>query len=230
MTKTDTGLFYILLWLSGFMLEKFFSKEYNSLYIFLGVMSLLGWRELYEECSNCSRCGLSQSRTKIVLGEGRLDAPIMFIGEAPGSDEDRQGLPFVGKAGQLLTKGLTALNLLRGRDYYICNVCKCRPENNRTPNDDEAEACIQYLRNQVALVKPKIIVCLGSIALKHVMDKEGRITRDRGRWIERKGYHMMATFHPAALFRDESKKVLFWEDLKSIKVKYEDLKAKGIIK
>lgn len=187
--------------------------------------SLLNWKELYNECSICRKCGLGDKRINMVFGEGNLKAPIMFIGEAPGADEDREGLPFVGKAGQLLTKGLTALDIIRGRDYYICNVCKCRPENNRTPNDEEAEACLPYLRNQVALIRPKIIVCLGAVALRFVLDKEGKITRDRGKWIERKGFYMMATFHPAALFRDESKKALFWQDLKSIKVKYEELKS-----
>ncbi|MDT8719621.1 uracil-DNA glycosylase [Clostridium sp. 19966] len=181
---------------------------------------MLSWKELYAECTNCSKCGLYANRTHMVFGEGNMKAEIMFIGEAPGADEDRTGLPFVGRAGQLLTKGLTSLDLVRGRDYYICNVCKCRPENNRTPQDEEAEACLPYLRNQVALVRPKIIVALGATAMKFVIDKDWKITRDRGKWIERKGFYMMATFHPAAIFRDESKKALFWEDLKSIKEKY----------
>jgi uracil-DNA glycosylase len=159
----------------------------------------------------------------MVFGEGNPTAPIMFVGEAPGADEDEEGKPFVGKAGQLLTKGLTALDLIRDRDYYICNVCKCRPENNRTPYDEEAESCLPFLRNQVALVKPKIIVCLGATAMRHVIDKDWKITRDRGKWVERKGYYMIATFHPAALFRDESKKALFWQDLKGIKKKYDEL-------
>lgn len=180
------------------------------------------WKELYEECENCSKCKLAEKRTHMVFGEGNPSAVIMFIGEAPGADEDRLGRPFVGRAGQLFEKGMEALNLQRGKDFYICNVCKCRPENNRTPYEEEAEACLPYLRNQVALVKPKIIVCLGSTAMKYVMGKDWKITRDRGKWIERKGCAMMATFHPAALFRDESKKKLFWEDLKSIKAKYEE--------
>jgi uracil-DNA glycosylase len=187
---------------------------------------LLSWKELYDECSNCKKCSLGYNRTNMVFGEGNIKAPIMFIGEAPGADEDREGLPFVGKAGQLLTKGLTALDLNRGRDYYICNICKCRPENNRTPFEDEAEACLPYLRNQVALIRPKIIVCLGATAMKYVINREWKITRDRGTWIERRGFHMMATFHPAALFRDEAKKVLFWEDLKSLRAKYDELNIK----
>ena len=181
---------------------------------------MLQWRELYEDCSKCHKCILGENRTNMVFGDGNPKAKLMFIGEAPGADEDRLGLPFVGRGGQLLTKALTALDLQRNRDYYICNVCKCRPENNRTPREEEAEACLPYLRNQVALVKPKIIVCLGATALTYVMGKDFKITRDRGKWIERKGYHIMATFHPAAIFRDESKKVLFWEDLKAVKQKY----------
>lgn len=186
-------------------------------------MKLLHWKELIEECENCNKCKLSETRTNMVLGEGNIHAKLMFVGEAPGADEDRLGKPFVGKAGQLLTKGLTALNLSRDKDYYICNVCKCRPENNRTPLESEAQSCLPYLRNQAALVKPKIIVCLGAIAMKYILGDDFKITRDRGQWVERKGVFIMPTFHPAALFRDESKKVLFWQDLKEIKRKYEEL-------
>lgn len=194
---------------------------------------MLGWKQLYEECIQCHKCTLGKNRTNMVFGEGNIKAKIMFIGEAPGADEDRTGKPFVGKAGQLLTKGLTALELLRDRDYYICNICKCRPENNRTPFEEEAHTCIPYLRNQVALVRPRIIVCLGATAMKYIIRgdqsdtgdivNEWRITRDRGRWIERKCFLMMATFHPAAILRDENKKKLFWEDLKSIKEKYDEI-------
>lgn len=183
------------------------------------------WKELYNQCYNCSKCDLGQTRKNMVFGEGNLKADIMFIGEAPGADEDEQGKPFVGKAGQLLTKALTALDLYRDKDYYICNICKCRPENNRTPSEEEALSCLPYLRNQVALVRPKIIVCLGATALKYVMGENLKITKDRGRWIERKGYYLIATFHPAALFRDESKKQLFWQDLKGIKEKYDEIRG-----
>ncbi len=187
------------------------------------MFTLLSWKDLYLQCSSCQNCDLGKNRKNMVFGEGNPKAPIMFVGEAPGADEDEEGKPFIGKAGQLLTKGLTALDLIRDRDYYICNVCKCRPENNRTPYDEEAESCLPFLRNQVALIKPKIIVCLGATAMRHVIDKDWKITRDRGKWVERKGYHMIATFHPAALFRDESKKALFWQDLKGIKQKYDEL-------
>lgn len=209
---------------------------------------MFGWKELYSECLNCHKCELGNKRINMVFGEGNLKAKLMFVGEAPGADEDRLGRPFVGRAGQLLTKGLTALNLTRDRDYYIANICKCRPEKNRTPYEDEARACIGYLRNQFALVKPKIVVCLGATAMKYLAEpiftkfcdglnedsipdewkvasknKEMRITRDRGKWIEFNGLYIMSTFHPAALFRDENKKKVFWEDLKEIKVKYDEL-------
>lgn len=184
---------------------------------------MLQWKELYNECLECNKCRLSEKRTKVVFGEGNMHAPIMFVGEAPGADEDRTGRPFVGRGGQLLTKGLTKLDLHRDKDYYICNICKCRPENNRTPYEDEAMACLPYLRNQFALVKPKILVCLGATAMKYLIDDSWKITKNRGNWIEKKGIHMIATFHPAALFRDESKKVLFWDDLKRVKEKYEEV-------
>ncbi|MDP4177788.1 MAG: uracil-DNA glycosylase [Bacillota bacterium] len=184
---------------------------------------MLYWKELINQCEGCNKCRLSENRTHVVFGEGNPKAKLMFVGEAPGADEDRLGRPFVGKAGQLLTKGLTSLNLERSRDYYICNICKCRPENNRTPLEDEAISCLPYLRNQAALIKPKIIVCLGAVAMKYIIGEEFKITRDRGKWIERKGVYIMPTFHPAALFRDESKKALFWQDLKQIKVKYDEI-------
>lgn len=183
---------------------------------------MLKWRELYEECVNCHKCGLGDNRTNMVFGDGNPRGKIMFIGEAPGADEDRTGLPFVGRAGQLLTKALESIGLYRKDDYYICNICKCRPENNRTPYGHEEEACIPYLRNQVALVKPKIIVCLGATAMNCILGKDWRITRDRGKWVERKGFYMTATFHPSAVLRDENKKAVFWEDLKNIKAKYEE--------
>lgn len=184
---------------------------------------LLRWSELYSECMKCNKCALVNDRTNVVFGEGNIKADIMFIGEAPGADEDRTGNPFVGRAGQLLTKGLTSLDLVRERDYYICNICKCRPKNNRTPTEEEAMECIPYLRNQVALVKPKIIVCLGATSMKYILGKQYRITRDRGKWFEIKGCYIIGTFHPAAILRDENKKKFLWQDLKSIKSKYVEL-------
>ena len=158
------------------------------------------------------------NRTNVVIGDGKKDADIMFIGEGPGADEDESGIPFVGKAGKLMNMALDGLGINR-EELYIANVVKCRPPGNRTPEDDEAAACLDYLRSQVMLVKPKIIVLLGNVALKNILGKEYGITSSRGKWVEKKGIMYMPTFHPAALLRDESKKIDFWNDLKEVKRK-----------
>jgi DNA polymerase len=142
----------------------------------------------------------------------------MFIGEGPGEQEDMQGMPFVGPAGKLLDLLLESL-MFKPEDYYIANVVKCRPENNRIQTDDEAEKCLPLLRNQVSLIKPKIIVCLGSTASRYIIGKEHKISQIRGNWIERKGFFIMPTFHPAALLRDQSKKTLMFQDMKAVKEK-----------
>lgn len=183
---------------------------------------MLNWEELITECANCARCGLGGTRTNIVIERGHRNAPIVLIGEGPGEREDEQGKPFVGPAGKLLDLLLDAL-VFREEDYYICNIVKCRPPGNRIPTDDEAEQCLPFLRNQVALIKPKIIVCLGSTAAKHIVDKEARISSIRGQWIERKGFWIMPTFHPAALLRDISKKALMFEDMKKVKLKLDEM-------
>ncbi len=180
------------------------------------------WQELYDRCMICKNCDLSKTRNTVVFGEGNLRADLMFIGEGPGADEDRTGRPFVGRAGQLLEKGLEALGVSR-EEVYIANVVKCRPPNNRVPEDAEGQACIDWLRNQVALIRPKVIVCLGSTSLKWVVSKDARITKIRGEWIEKNGVFIMPTFHPAALLRDESKKMPFWHDLKKAVKKYKEL-------
>jgi DNA polymerase len=146
----------------------------------------------------------------------------MLIGEGPGEQEDLQGLPFVGSAGKLLDLLLDALPIRKG-DYYIANIVKCRPPGNRVPLEEEAEKCLPFLRNQVSLIRPKIIVCLGATAMKYIIDRNAKITQIRGQWVERKGFWIMPTFHPAALLRDESKKVLMWEDFKKVKQKLEEL-------
>lgn len=184
---------------------------------------MLSLKELNEACSSCRKCPLGETRTNMVFGEGNIKAKLVFIGEAPGYEEDMSGRPFVGKAGQLLDTALSALDLKRDRDYYICNILKCRPPKNRTPLEEEAKECLPYLRNQIAIMRPKIIVALGATSLKYVIGDEYRITRDRGKWIERKGFYMTATFHPSAVLRDESKKRPFWEDLKEINRKYREL-------
>ena len=169
------------------------------------------WEELEQSIVNCNKCKLCTNRTNIVFGVGNKEADIMMIGEGPGADEDKQGEPFVGKAGQLMNKALTGLGIKR-EELYIANIVKCRPPSNRVPEQDEAEACLNYLRNQVILVKPKIIVLLGSTALKNILGKEYSITAMRGKWIEQKGIYYMPTWHPAALLRDENKKIEFWND------------------
>ena len=179
------------------------------------------WEELKESIEHCKKCKLCMNRTNIVFGVGNEKAEIMFIGEGPGADEDLQGIPFVGKAGQLMNKALEGLSIRR-EDLYIANIVKCRPPSNRVPEDEEAEACLDYLRNQVILVNPKIIVLLGSTALKNVLGKEYGITSARGTWVEKKGIYYLPTWHPAALLRDEAKKIDFWNDLKEVKRKLEE--------
>ena len=173
------------------------------------------WGDLESSIINCKKCKLCNGRTNIVFGVGNKNADIMFIGEGPGADEDRLGEPFVGRAGKLMNLAFEALGLKR-EDVYISNVVKCRPPSNRNPEADEANACLNYLRNQVILVKPKIIVLLGSVALQNVLGKEYKITASRGNWIEQKGILYMPTWHPAALLRDESKKIDFINDLKQV--------------
>ena len=173
------------------------------------------WEELEQSLRGCERCKLCKKRNNIVFGSGNKKADIMFIGEGPGADEDIKGEPFVGKAGMLMNMAFQGIGIKR-EDVYIANIVKCRPPNNRNPETDEVEACLNYLRNQVVLVKPKIVVLLGSVALKNILGKEYSITSTRGKWIEKNGIYYMPTFHPAALLRDESKKIDFWNDLKDV--------------
>ncbi len=176
----------------------------------------------------CEKCNLCKTRTNVVFGEGNVRSIIMFVGEGPGHDEDMQGRPFVGRAGQLLTKMIESIGLKR-QDVYIANIVKCRPPNNRVPYPEEAAACLPYLRNQVAIVMPKIIVCLGATAGKYIIDENIRITRDRGIWTVKGCFNMIATYHPAALLRDPDKKIEAWEDLKKIRDKYKSfIKTEGM--
>lgn len=178
------------------------------------------WEDLEKSILECKKCRLCTNRTNIVFGQGNKKARLMFIGEGPGADEDKQGIPFVGKAGQLMNNAFQALKINR-EDVYIANIVKCRPPSNRVPEDDEVQTCLNYLRNQVILIKPKIIVLLGSTALKNILGKEYGITAVRGNWMEKNGIKYMPTWHPAALLRDENKKIEFWQDLKEAK-KYID--------
>ena len=181
------------------------------------------WEQLEEDNKQCKKCKLCQTRTNVVFGIGNKDADVMLIGEGPGADEDMQGEPFVGKAGKLMNMAFDAIGLKR-EEVYIANIVKCRPPSNRNPENDEAMACLNYLRNQVILVKPKIIVLLGSIALKNILGQEYGITASRGKWTEKKGILYMPTWHPAALLRDETKKIDFIKDLKLVMEKIEELK------
>lgn len=174
------------------------------------------WSELEETCKACHKCKLCAGRTNVVIGAGNKKAKIMFIGEGPGADEDIQGIPFVGKAGQLMNKAFEGLGIKR-EEVYIANIVKCRPPQNRNPEKDEAEACKEYIDTQINLVKPEIIVLLGSVALKNILGEEYGITSARGKWVEKDGRKIIATFHPAALLRDEAKKIYFWQDLKEVK-------------
>ncbi|MEL7609566.1 MAG: uracil-DNA glycosylase [Bacillota bacterium] len=180
------------------------------------------WKELYAQLDGCRRCPLCEHRTNIAIGEGDPHALVMFVGEGPGGEEDRLGRPFVGPAGKLLDKMLAAIDVKR-ESVYIANIVKCRPPGNRTPAPEEAEACLPFLRAQTALVAPKIIVCLGAVAAKYIYSPEVRISRERGKWIEKKGVWILPTYHPAALLRDESKKREAWEDFKSLKLRIESI-------
>ena len=180
------------------------------------------WDALYEECIHCQKCGLAETRTNVVFGEGARDAEVMFIGEGPGEQEDRTGRPFVGRAGQLLDDMLAMIDLKREK-VFIGNMVKCRPPQNRDPLNIEQEACIGYLRNQVALLKPKIIVCLGRIAAMKLIKEDFKITREHGQWLEKAGVWMMAMYHPSALLRDPRKRPESFEDLKSLQAKIREV-------
>jgi len=171
------------------------------------------------EIGDCQRCKLAPARTNIVFGSGNSKAELVFVGEAPGFDEDRQGVPFVGRAGQLLTKIIEAeasLNLRR-EDVYICNVLKCRPPDNRNPEPDEVAACNPFLKKQLATIKPKIVCCLGTFAAQTVLQTAAPISKLRGKFFDMDGMRVIATFHPAYLLRSPDKKREVWEDMKQIR-------------
>lgn len=180
------------------------------------------WTRLAQDISDCTACALCETCQQKVPGQGDPGAPLMLIGEGPGEQEDRQGIAFVGPAGQLLTKMLEAIQLPRDR-VYICNIVKCRPPQNRTPMPEEMAACEPHLRAQWALVKPKVILLLGSTAVRGVLGENYRITRCRGQWFERANVPVMATYHPSALLRDQSKKHETWSDLKLVRQKLMEL-------
>jgi DNA polymerase len=160
------------------------------------------WDTLYRELDGCTKCGLCKGRHSIVISDGDPHAEIMFIGEGPGREEDEQGVPFVGAAGRLFNYLLEEAGLTR-EEIYICNIVKCRPPQNRDPFPEEAEACLPYLRAQIALVRPKVIVCLGRIAAKYVYDREIQISRQRGQVRKKGAFYVIPTYHPAAILRKQ---------------------------
>lgn len=185
---------------------------------------MLNWEELEQRCSQCLRCQLCQTRNNVVFGVGPKNADIMFIGEGPGEQEDLKGEPFVGSAGKLLDDMLSIIDLGR-HNCYIANIVKCRPPGNRDPKDEEQDACIDYLRNQVALIQPKIIICLGRVAAKRIIDPDFRITREHGTWYCKSGIWMTALYHPSALLRDLSKRPDTFDDLLEIRKKIKEVHA-----
>ena len=182
-------------------------------------MARLDWEQLEQACRSCQRCALADGRHNVVFGVGPRDAEVMCIGEGPGENEDLQGEPFVGRGGKLLDDMLELIDLDRSRNVYIANIVKCRPPQNRDPLNTEQDACIGYLRNQVALIRPKIIVCLGRVAAMRLIREDFKISREHGQWVERSGVWMTALYHPAAILRDPSKRPVTFDDLKSLQSK-----------
>jgi DNA polymerase len=180
------------------------------------------WQQFVQACNGCQRCLLSQSRRNVVIWRGSIQAPLMFIGEGPGADEDIQGVPFVGAAGKLLDLLLTAHGLTQD-DYHICNIVKCRPPQNRVPTPDEAKACRPLLARQFQLVRPKVIVLLGATAYKYFTGGNEGITKIRGQWIEKNGYLILPTYHPAYILRNNNERIKLWDDIGLARQKIEEL-------
>lgn len=177
------------------------------------------WSQFEEACGSCTKCGLSGTRTHVVIGRGTaVPGPVLFVGEGPGEQEDLSGIAFVGRAGQLLDLLLTALQFPDDA-WYIANIVKCRPPGNREPSGEEAAACLPWLRWQVKTLKPRIIVCMGRVASKYLIDQNIRITSARGRWVQRQDFWMMPTWHPAAVLRDPGKKTEMYQDLEQVREK-----------
>ena len=182
-------------------------------------MAKMDWTTLEQACMGCQKCPLAETRNNVVFGVGPRDAEVMCIGEGPGEQEDLQGEPFVGRAGKLLDDMLEVIDLSRKENVYIANIVKCRPPQNRDPLNTEQDACIGYLRSQVALIRPKIIICLGRIAAMRLIREDFKITREHGQWFEKAGVRMTALYHPAAILRDPTKRPETFVDLKEIQQK-----------
>lgn len=171
------------------------------------------------EIGDCTRCKLNKGRNAIVFGEGNPRADVVFVGEGPGFEEDQQGRPFVGAAGQLLTDIIVKGMKLKREDVYICNIVKCRPPGNRNPEPDEVESCIGFVKKQLAAIKPKVIVTLGNVPTQNLLNTKLGITKMRGTWQDYQGIPVMPTFHPSYLLRSPGEKKLAWEDIKMVMVK-----------
>ena len=184
---------------------------------------MLSWDELKSECDNCTKCELHKTRTNVVFGVGSRDTEVLFIGEGPGENEDLKGEPFVGRAGKLLDDMLKIIGLYRDKNIFIANIVKCRPPGNRDPHNTEREMCVDWLYAQIALIKPKIVVCLGRIAAIQMIDSEFKITRDHGKWYDKDEMMFMALYHPAFLLRDPHKKPDTFVDLKTLERKIKEV-------
>ena len=185
---------------------------------------------LQQECLACRRCGLCETRHSVVFGQGAAHAEVMLVGEGPGANEDEQGLPFVGKSGQLLDHYLEAVDLSRDKNVYIANIVKCRPPQNRDPLPEESAACMPWLRQQFQLIRPKIVVCLGRVAAQRMLNPGFSISRDHGKFFDKQGTLFMATYHPAALLRDDSKRPETFADLKELQRKIRETCPNTILK
>ncbi len=186
-------------------------------------MAITDWDALEQTCKSCQKCALADTRHNVVFGAGPRDAEVMCIGEGPGENEDLQGEPFVGRGGKLLDDMLEVIDLSRKKNVYIANIVKCRPPQNRDPLNTEQDACIGYLRSQVSLLRPKIIICLGRIAAIRLIKEDFKITKEHGMWFEKAGVQMTALFHPAAILRDPRRKPETFEDLKKIQEKIREI-------
>lgn len=179
--------------------------------------------ELEQQCRSCTKCPLCEGRTNVVFGMGKKDAEIMLIGEGPGENEDLQGLPFVGRSGQLLDKFLAAVDLDRHQNVYIANMVKCRPPKNRDPKPEEQDECINWLRAQFKIIRPKIVVCVGRIAAQRLIDRDFRVTRQHGEFIDKNGTLFMGTYHPAAILRNPNNKEAAFADWLKVRDKIAEL-------
>ena len=183
----------------------------------------MDWETLRANCLSCRSCGLCETRTNVVFGQGSEHAEVLFVGEGPGQSEDEQGLPFVGRSGQLLDKYLFAIDLDRKKNCYIANIVKCRPPQNRDPLPAESEACMPWLREQFRLLHPKIVVCLGRVAAQRMIRKDFSVTKEHGTFVQKNGVWFMGTFHPAALLRQAQNKPAAFADFVALRDKINEV-------